>query len=391
MALMMALSAVSTGAVTMGVAFWAMQRQARSAAVDNARLVAQTVEPLAIEVVLKPGDPDLVLALDGRLEALRRDPAVVRIAVVDHEGQRIPVTDEAPAPEIRGGAVHVVHRGSVVVAHPIAFGDTTLGYLAVETRFPWWSIVRDTALLAVATGLVMAMAVLGALLASAPATADLRRITAAIERLGRGDLWTASGLREGRDEIGRVAIALRELGGRLELAAAERARTPLVPEENADDGDLPVEWSDVPIGPLLERIAAAAPDPRPGVRLETDLQVGSVVRTDADAVGTVIRHLLDNACRLTETGQITLSAHEEADGDVLITVQDTGPGLSDLAYRYLFRPVPGDNGNYGVGLAVAGRYARSIGARLEHDPRYHRGARFVLRLPGRALGEDRPG
>lgn len=388
MALAMIAASVMTGLAVGVPSTLLVVTQVRSDALERARIIGDSVEPMAIEALLLPDDAGAQLALDGRLGALRRDPGVRRIAVVDVQGERVPRTDEGEAPDVRGtGEQQVVHDESVLIARPILVKDTPIGYLALELVYPRATILLHAAAIGGLTLVTMLVAGVLALLVSAPATADVRRIHRAIERLGRGETWLKEDLREGGDEFGRVGAAIRDLATRLEFAAAERAVPDEMIDDNPEDAGIEPTFAPVHVAPLVAAVASVAEIALPPHRvLSLDVQLPDEfeIVADAELLHAILRELLDNATRHAD-GPIAISVFTDSGGGLRVVVQDTGPGLDDRAVRYLFRPVPGAGreGRFGVGLATAHRHARLLGGELEVDHRYRRGMRVILRLPYR--------
>lgn len=83
------------------------------------------------------------------------------------------------------------------------------------------------------------------------------------------------------------------------------------------------------------------------------------------------RHVIDLDCRV--------------DGDqVVLTIDDTGPGLDPQMLDAQGRPTPGRTTKpqgHGLGLSLSTEIAAAIGAAIELTNRSQRGARFVLRCP----------
>ena len=105
------------------------------------------------------------------------------------------------------------------------------------------------------------------------------------------------------------------------------------------------------------------------------------VRGDSDLLATALGNLVSNAIRLTPaTGSVRISV-ERVGSQLLIHVDDAGPGLPADRSR-LFVPFASETG-VGLGLAIARRIAARHGGDVTCRDRAP-GARFTLSLP--ALG-----
>ncbi len=120
------------------------------------------------------------------------------------------------------------------------------------------------------------------------------------------------------------------------------------------------------------------------VRLELDLPPGlPAVRADERRLAQVFLNLLLNAGDATAgAGRVRVAGRLE-DGQVVVDVDDTGPGLSPEARARAFDPFfttkePGQG--TGLGLAVCHGVMASFGGTIEAGAAPGGGARFTLRL-----------
>lgn len=114
--------------------------------------------------------------------------------------------------------------------------------------------------------------------------------------------------------------------------------------------------------------------------------------TDPNSLRQILDHLLENACKVTMQGAITLSVHREQEETgcwVAFTVADTGIGMDASQAEKLFAPLSqGDPlstwrfGEAGLGLAISRHLARSLGGDITHDTKPGEGSVFTLRLKG---------
>jgi signal transduction histidine kinase len=132
--------------------------------------------------------------------------------------------------------------------------------------------------------------------------------------------------------------------------------------------------------PLVEDARAQAPTATITLRHENDTNVTG----DPDALGRVLRNLIDNArAAIQPTGRIDVHL-TRVNGCVEAVVTDDGPGVPEQQRQRIFdrfvRLDPSKPG-HGLGLAIARRIAQQYHGDLTCDPALN-GASFTLRLPG---------
>ncbi|PWE32742.1 sensor histidine kinase [Maritimibacter sp. 55A14] len=122
------------------------------------------------------------------------------------------------------------------------------------------------------------------------------------------------------------------------------------------------------------------------VRFVTDLPPGAALHVDHEQVFRVLSNLVRNARQAIETsgqaGEITISARSE-NGDCVIELRDTGPGLPARAVENIFKPFQSTTrkGGSGLGLAIAAELVRGHGGKLELVSTGETGTVFAIRLP----------
>jgi two-component system, OmpR family, sensor kinase len=115
---------------------------------------------------------------------------------------------------------------------------------------------------------------------------------------------------------------------------------------------------------------------------------GAQVFGDAADLSRALRNLLDNAIAHSPQGaSIMIDARIQA-SEVLITVEDEGPGVLLEDAPHLFVPFwrgkeeQGNQSGAGLGLSIAREIAVRHGGDIQLEPRVRsKGARFVLSLP----------
>lgn len=122
------------------------------------------------------------------------------------------------------------------------------------------------------------------------------------------------------------------------------------------------------------------------VALHVEAAKGLVMLGDGDLILEMLANLLDNALRVTpKGGEIRLRAGKHGEGSLLVTVTDTGPGISpDLAERVfeLFSQVPGTRQmGAGLGLAIVAVIAKVHDGTVQLDKTRTLGAEFRITFP----------
>jgi signal transduction histidine kinase len=327
----------------------------------------------------------------------------------------------------------------LAAAHPLEIGGQTFGAIVVakpraELREQWVDLAQRLGLaflagLAVAAGLVWYL--------SRRLTAPVLALTRATGEIARGRYDVALPSARGSDEIGRLAESFRQMTQRLaEAEAHERnflmsvsheLRTPLtairghvdaLSEGLAEDAEAREESLKVVrhetdrlsrlVGDLLDlakldahrftlaeeevelrRLLELAYQGRSeearqrGIDYEHAFAGDPVVHTDGDRVLQIVTNLLDNAFAWTpDGGRIRLGLAAQ-NGQVAVTVADTGPGIPLEERERVFRPFFTGDGSRGtgLGLAIARELAQALGGELRLESEPGLGSRFELRLP----------
>ena|GEM_PF-422774 len=139
---------------------------------------------------------------------------------------------------------------------------------------------------------------------------------------------------------------------------------------------------------LAELAGTVRPLLRPGVELRVEVPGDLVLHTDPELLERVVRNLLTNAVKFTESGAVTVRAGRAADGRaVVLAVEDTGLGIAaehqDEVFEEFFqvpnRLQPSVKGT-GLGLPYARRVAEALGGTLEVASEVGRGSTFTLTL-----------
>lgn len=122
---------------------------------------------------------------------------------------------------------------------------------------------------------------------------------------------------------------------------------------------------------------------------------GLVAKIDRAVLERIVVNLLDNALRYsTPEGRVWLGFEAAGPDDLILYVDDDGPGVEEASKQAIFDPFvrvaasPSVAGT-GIGLALVERFARLLGGRAWVEDRPGGGASFKVLLPG-CLSETLP-
>jgi signal transduction histidine kinase len=134
------------------------------------------------------------------------------------------------------------------------------------------------------------------------------------------------------------------------------------------------------IGAAYQPLAATADAQRVEVRFEVPEDVE--LPLDRSPMERVFQNLIANAIEAMPEGGSILVRADRLDGEVVVSVEDTGPGIPALIASQLFQPfvTAGKKHGMGLGLALSRKTVISHGGDLWSEEK-NGGARFVMRLP----------
>jgi two-component system sensor histidine kinase KdpD len=143
------------------------------------------------------------------------------------------------------------------------------------------------------------------------------------------------------------------------------------------------DWQSLPdlVGAVLRRLA----DRSAGHRLVVDIAADvPLVRVDAGLIDQVLSNLLENALRHTPSGTLVQVRARRIENEVVVSVEDFGPGLPDDEIERLFdkfHRTEGSPAGMGLGLAICRAIVRLHGGRLWVDRVSGGGLAFRFSLP----------
>jgi two-component system OmpR family sensor kinase len=305
-------------------------------------------------------------------------------------------------------------------------------------------------------GVVLGLLALVALVVLTRSLRPLREIAATADAIAAGDLGARVPLAPKRSEIGRVATALNRMLGENEAAFAQRdatedrlrrfladasheLRTPLTsirgyaelfrrgagerPEDLARvmraiedeaarmsrlvedllllarlDDARPLERQPVALDDLAERAIEAARAAEPGRLIQFEFaERPIVVEGDEGRIRQVLDNLLANVRRHTPPDAPAYVSLRAAGAEVVLTVEDTGPGIPagdrELVFGRFSTPGAGrssEEGGAGLGLAIVRSIVSAHGGSIGIRSARPHGAVFEIRLPRRSDSQVTP-
>ena len=366
-----------------------------------------------------------------------------------HAAQRLPDFDTILAGTSPGQPTRFAtgygDAGTVrVAALPYRLGDRDIVVGAARSLDAQEKTLRDARYaLGIGIPLVLLVATLGGSLLARKSLEPVSAIAEQAAQISATSLHERVAVPNPRDELGRLAAVLNDLLERLDRSfeeqrrftadASHELRTPVAIISGEAELALsrtersPVELRDalarvraesdrlkrivddlfllaraeagdpimVPTEVYLDEVAADSVRAvrslaeRKSVHLSFDGSEDLPFRGDEALLRRLFVNLLDNAIKYTPSGgDVTLSA-ERRNGDYLVRVTDTGPGIPPEAQPHIFdrfyrsdrdRRASATSGA-GLGLAIAAWVAQTYGGELSLEASSSAGSQFAVRLP----------
>jgi signal transduction histidine kinase/CheY-like chemotaxis protein/CHASE3 domain sensor protein len=110
--------------------------------------------------------------------------------------------------------------------------------------------------------------------------------------------------------------------------------------------------------------------------------------TDVQRLEQVLKNLLSNAFKFTESGKVELTIRRAGDGQVALSVTDTGIGISEEqqqsvfdAFRQADGTISRKYGGTGLGLSISRELVRLLGGSLRLKSSQGHGSTFTVQIP----------
>ncbi len=161
-----------------------------------------------------------------------------------------------------------------------------------------------------------------------------------------------------------------------------------------ESGRMELSFSEIDLFDMIRSVVATANGLIKDKPVELALQLPEklpAVRADSIRLRQVLLNLVSNAVKFTDQGQIGISAQMKQDGsrrEVLISVSDTGPGISLEDQKKLFEPFSQldssqtrKTGGSGLGLSICRHLVELHGGKIWVESTLGQGSTFHFTLP----------
>ncbi len=155
-------------------------------------------------------------------------------------------------------------------------------------------------------------------------------------------------------------------------------------------GQLTLSLNEYSIGEVVQTVFTSVEALAAEKKLELKVKVPpdlSVARGDEQRVAQVLLNLLGNAIKFTDEGEVRVEV-TDSDGTFLVSVADTGPGLSEADQKRIFEEFQQtdgsstrEKGGSGLGLSIAKKIVEMHGGRIWVESIVGKGSTFQFTLP----------
>ncbi len=151
-------------------------------------------------------------------------------------------------------------------------------------------------------------------------------------------------------------------------------------------GTFGYQFDDVDLGEVLRDSVAAAEIGQDEVRLSAELPTAlPVVRGDPERLRQLVDNLISNAIKYSDSGGEVGVDVATDDGQLVVRVRDTGPGIRPEHHVQIFEKFGRAGGSAkpgtGLGLFLSRSFAEAHGGSLDVESTPGEGSVFILRLP----------
>jgi two-component system sensor histidine kinase BaeS len=166
----------------------------------------------------------------------------------------------------------------------------------------------------------------------------------------------------------------------------------------ADAGDLHYQWHSFDLVELLQKLVQRfqARIEAAGLQLVADLPKQAILMMgDADRLNQVFTNLLENSIRYTDSGGKMILVLTRLNGNAVLALEDSAPGVPPDAYARLFERLyrvdqarSRAKGGTGLGLSICKALVEAHGGTIEAMPSRLGGVKMLLSFPLRNQIEE---
>jgi two-component system, OmpR family, sensor histidine kinase BaeS len=376
-------------------------------------------------------------------EAIRALMSGFEVRLTDQEGKpvvdtNIAIENASPLVKRRLKALAqftVSESAGTFVPYPLFLGGTQIGILEVRALRPIRESIflqRSDRFLVLSMMIVGGIAVLLSILFSRRLTSPVKELALAASAISRGDLKNRVTISR-RDEVGGLAKSFNQMAKALETQeslrrkliadVAHELRTPLgvmrgeleglidglMPNDSehlqslydetgrlknmvdaieelnkAEASFLSLQRQLVKAKPFLQNIVDRfrISFQERGVALELICPEKLSFYADPERLSQIVLNLLSNALKATPEGGRVLIRATTTDGKPGITIEDTGSGISEQDFPFVFeRFYHGSRGGLGIGLTIVKELVEAHGAKIEVKSTPGQGSTFTVLFP----------
>lgn len=134
-----------------------------------------------------------------------------------------------------------------------------------------------------------------------------------------------------------------------------------------------------------------------GFAVDISEDVAPIVETDSQRLEQVLKNLIANAIKFTETGHVSLLVRSTEGGQIAISVTDTGIGIAEEQQHRIFEAfhqadstISRRFGGTGLGLSISRELVRLLGGTLHLKSKPGSGSTFTVLIPKKFDAEQLP-
>lgn len=159
----------------------------------------------------------------------------------------------------------------------------------------------------------------------------------------------------------------------------------------SDNNQIKSIFEKTDIKKIIKEVGSTLKEKATAKKLKLVLNVANdlpVVLTDGEKFKEVMINLTENAIKFTEKGSVTVNAHENEKGIVLVEVIDTGEGIGEADQKRIFNRFFRVNdfrtqkaGGTGLGLFIARTFVTALGGKIGVKSEKDKGSTFWFSIP----------